>query len=75
MAYMGKDYTFNSYAAGNKVYGSGRSFPNLGPTSDPLGYAERDAKVKAKRNAVLRRMKAQNSGNFMSSPWLGGPRA
>lgn len=53
------------YLVGNKVYGGGRSFPNIGP-SDKLGYRERDLKHKAKRSALLRRLKAQQSGNYMS---------
>lgn len=71
MAYQGKDYTFNSYAAGNKIYGGGRSFPTMGPV-DRMGYKERDLAHKAKRDALLRRMKANASGKFMSSDWLGG---
>ena len=65
---------FNAYAAGDKVYGGGRDFPTMGPV-DPMGYRERDLKTKAKRNAMLRRLKAGNSKNFMSSSWLKGPRA
>lgn len=73
MAFQGKNYTFNSYAAGNKVYQGGRSWPTSGPV-DKLGYRERDAKTKAKRNALLRRMKKHNAGKYMSSDWLGGSR-
>lgn len=73
--FRGQPYDFNAYAAGNKIYGAGRSFPNLGPTSDPQGYRERDLAARAKRNALLRRLQAQNSGRFMSAPWLGGPHA
>ncbi len=51
------------YLVGNKVYGGGRSFPTMGPV-DKLGYMERDAKAKARRNAMLRRMKAVNKGNY-----------
>jgi hypothetical protein len=67
-------YDFNSYAAGNKVYGGGRSFPTMGAV-DKLGYRERDLKTKARRNALLRRLKAGASKNYMSKDWLGGPRA
>lgn len=73
-AFQGKDYDFNSYSAGNKVYGAGRSFPTMGPV-DKLGYRERDRAARAKRNALLRRMKSGNSGKYMSASWLGGPRA
>lgn len=62
---------FRPYAAGNKVYGGGRSMPTIGPV-DPLGYKERDALTAAKRNALLNRLKAQQSGNFMSPQWLRG---
>jgi hypothetical protein len=74
MAYMGKANSYNSYAAGNKIYGSGRSNPTMGPV-DPTGYLERDAAVKLKRNALLRRMKAGKDKRFMSPDWLGGPHA
>lgn len=56
----------NPYAAGKKRYGvSGRDAPNIGP-SDPTGYKERDAKAGARRNAVLRRLKAQQKGAYAS---------
>lgn len=74
MVTPGKAYDFNSYSAGNKVYGAGRSFPTMGPV-DPLGYRERDLAIRARRNAILRRLKAGNSKNYMSSAWLGGPRS
>jgi hypothetical protein len=54
------------YAVGNKVYGGGRSFPNMGPV-DKLGYRERDAKSKARRQAILSRLKANMSGKYASS--------
>jgi hypothetical protein len=56
----------NPYAAGNKRYGvSGRDAPNIGP-SDPTGYKERDAKAGARRNAVLRKLKARRKGAYAS---------
>lgn len=72
MAWQPKSYTYNSYAAGNKVYGGGRSSPHVGGGLDPMGYKERDLAVKAKRNALLRRLKKHNAKQFMSSDWLGG---
>jgi hypothetical protein len=69
-----KPYDFNSYAAGNKIYGGGRSAPNIGPV-DKLGYRERDAATKLKRNAMLRRLKSNLKQNFMNQNSLGGPRA
>lgn len=62
---------FNSYAAGAKVYGGGRSSPHIGTMLNPAGYRERDLKSKSRRNAILRRMKAQQSGKYMSSDNLG----
>lgn len=53
------------YAVGNKIYGGGRSFPTMGPV-DRLGYKERDAKTKARRDAVLRRMKAKINAKYAS---------
>jgi hypothetical protein len=66
-----KPYDFQKYAAGSKHYGSGRLNPTSGPV-DPLGYRERDAEVRNKRNALLRRMKAQQAKKYMSSDWLRG---
>lgn len=63
---------FNSYAAGKKHYGAGRSMPNIGPVRHMLGYRERDNKAKARKSAILRRMESQRSGNFMSPSILSG---
>lgn len=72
--YIAKPDSYNSYSAGNKIYSLGRSNPTMGPV-DKTGYIERDAATKAKRNALLRRLQAGNSGHFMSAAWLGGPNA
>ena len=53
------------YAVGNKVYGGGRSFPTMGPV-DKSGYKERDAKAKARREALERRIKARGNKNYAS---------
>jgi hypothetical protein len=63
---------FNPYAAGAKVYGAGRSNPTSGPV-DKLGYRQRDLATRARRNAILRRMKAMQSGKFMSPDYLRNP--
>jgi len=60
------NYTINPYAVGNKIYGGGRSFPTMGPV-DPMGYAERDLRATAQRNAMLRRMKSNMRGDFGSA--------
>jgi hypothetical protein len=60
------NYNINPYAVGNKVYGGGRSFPTMGPV-DPMGYAERDLRAKAQRDAMLRRMKSNMRGDFGSA--------
>jgi len=57
------------YAVGNKIYGGGRSFPTMGPV-DKLGYRERDAKTKARRSAILRRMKANSNAKYASADSL-----
>lgn len=54
------------YAVGNKIYGGGRSAPNIGPV-DRLGYRERDAVSGARRDAILRKMKAIQSGKNASA--------
>ena len=71
---------FNKYAAGSKSYGSGRSGPNVGKTSSPGGYAKRDNKIATAsafadrnqkatgmRNALLRKHKERQKGNYASS--------
>lgn len=74
-ANQGKPYDFNSYAAGVKRYGGGRTAPNIGMKLDPMGYRQRELETEAKRNALLRRLKMNAKKNFLSSPWLGGPHA
>lgn len=73
---QGAGQQFNPYGAGNKVYGGGRSAPNVGPVTGngQSGYAERDARGKMRRNALLRRMKAGQSGRYMNQDWLRGQR-
>lgn len=64
MLYQGKQYL--PYAAGNKIYGGGRDAPNLGPV-DPTGHRTRDLKYQARRDAMLRRLKATKAKNFASA--------
>jgi hypothetical protein len=63
MLLHGKQYL--PYAVGNKVYGGGRSYPTSGPV-DKTGYRERDLQLKARRNAMLRRLKALQKKNWRS---------
>jgi len=67
---QGAGQTFNPYGVGDKVYGGGRSAPNIGPTRSPEGYRERDLKGKARRNAMLKRLQAMQGGRYMSSDYL-----
>ena len=60
----------SAYSVGNKIYGGGRSNPTMGPVGDRLGYAERDAKAKVRRNAILRRLQANQSGKYASADSL-----
>lgn len=46
---------FNALAAGNKSYGSGRPMPTMGKIADKTGYAMRDGKMAARRDALMRR--------------------
>jgi hypothetical protein len=46
---------FSAYAAGNKTYGGGRPMPNLGKVQNKAGYAMRDGKMAARREALMRR--------------------
>ena len=57
--------SYNPYAVGKKIYGGGRSFPTMGPV-DKLGYAERDAMSKSRRDAILRRLKDSSRGKYAS---------
>lgn len=72
----GAGQSFNPYGAGRKVYGGGRSAPNVGPVSGAgqLGYQERDMRGRLRRDALLARMKAGQQGRYMSPPWLRGQR-
>lgn len=54
------------YAVGNRVYGGGMPQPTLGPV-DRMGYKERDLQTKARRDAILRRLKANNVKDFASA--------
>lgn len=66
MAYFKRDQAHIApYSVGNRVYGGGRSFPTSGPV-DKTGYRERDLAHKARRNVILRRMKAQQAGKNAS---------
>jgi hypothetical protein len=70
MAYTPRSTSgINPYSVGNKIYGGGRSFPTSGPV-DKLGYRERDAKSRARRNAILKRMKAKNNAKYASADAL-----
>jgi hypothetical protein len=62
---------FNPYAAGRKAYGGGRDFPTIG-ANNKLGYRMRDAQGKARKRAVMRRMKALQSGRIMQQDVLRG---
>lgn len=64
-----RNTAINPYAVGNKIYGGGRSFPTMGPV-DKLGYQERDLKASARRNAILRRLKSDQKGQFASADSL-----
>ena len=58
-------FEFSPYAAGRKIYGAVGSSPNMGPV-DKTGYAGRDRRLAARRNAVLQKMQGMNSGAFGS---------
>jgi hypothetical protein len=61
-----------SYAAGDKSYGAGRPMPNIGPVSGQgmLGYSQRDNQAQARKNAILRRLQGQGTGNPMNQQVL-----
>lgn len=61
-----KTFEFNPFSAGKKIYNTISSAPTRGAV-DKTGYAERDRKMAARRNAVLAKMKAMNAGAYASS--------
>lgn len=62
-------YEFSPYAAGAKTYGMAMRSPTMGPV-DKTGYAARDRRIKAKRNAINAKMRAGMSGAFASPDYL-----
>ena len=58
-------FAFTPYAAGKKIYGQVGSSPTMGPV-DKTGYAQRDAKLAARKNALLQMMKSRNAGAYGS---------
>lgn len=60
------NYEFNPYAAGAKIYNQVSSSPTRGAV-DKTGYAERDRKLQARKNAVLAKIKAKNAGAYASA--------
>lgn len=64
-----KPDAYNPYAAGPKMYGaSGRSNPTSGPI-------DRTAKANAQRNALLRRLQAEQQKKFADPAYLRGQAA
>jgi len=51
---------FNPAAAGNKVYGGGAPMPTSGRLANTAGYAVRDTRAAARRDALMRRMGGPN---------------
>lgn len=66
-----KPDAYTPYAAGQKMYGAGQYNPTSGPV-DKAGYRQRDLEMSAKKEAMLRRLKASQSGNYNSASYLGG---
>lgn len=60
------NYEFNPYAAGAKIYNQVSSSPTRGAV-DKAGYAARDRKLQARKNAVLAKLKAKNAGAYASA--------
>lgn len=66
-----KPDAYTPYAAGSKTYGLGASTsPHAGGPLDKSGYQERDMLAQARKDAVLRKMKAMQNGQMMSSAAL-----
>lgn len=58
-------HEFNPYAAGAKIYSNMTMSPTSGAV-DKTGYADRDRRIKAKKNAVLGKLQAMNTGAYAS---------
>lgn len=58
----------NPYApgVGKTIYANGQHAPNVGPvsTEGQQGYAERDRRLKVRRNALLQYMQGQQTGQY-----------
>ena len=55
---------YNPFSAGTKRYGFGRSNPTMGPV-DRTGYINRDAALKARRNAILKQLASSQPGQYL----------
>lgn len=60
----GMDGSFQPYAAGRKVYGGGRSAPNVGPVTNTQGYRERDLRQRAMKQRMLKKLKKKREGAY-----------
>lgn len=60
------NYEFNPYSAGAKIYNGVAGSPTRGAV-DKTGYAARDRKIQARKNAVLAKMKAMQNGAYANS--------
>lgn len=57
---------FTPFAAGQKIYNNISSAPTRGAV-DKSGYATRDRKLAARKNALLAKIKGMNAGAYASS--------
>jgi hypothetical protein len=62
-------FAFTPYAAGKKIYGQVSSSPTMGPV-DKTGYADRDRKIAARKNAILQKMQGTNKGAYAATDVL-----
>lgn len=66
-----KPDAYNPYAAGQKLYGSGRMNPTSGALLNTEGYAQRDMEARARMNAIKSRMRSQqNPSDFKSNEFF-----
>lgn len=58
--------SFNPYLAGKVVYSNGTHAPTSGPVSlqGLEGYADRDRRIRVRRNALAAYQKAQQAGQY-----------
>lgn len=65
-----KPDAYNPYAAGPKVYGGTSLAPQVGAIGDKAGYMKRDARARAMKNVLMKKLKTSQLQNSNIYPTL-----